>query len=389
MFTGMKRIALTPQIEQHLRRSLGDSAGDLSTYAIYEAVALNTQPLRKNHPVYKDARMDSSVLYEMAASLRSESRPIQIEHDKSVSPIGRVFHGEVIDSVELRTLFFIDPSETTVLSKLDSGTIDQVSVSVLTKQVLNSVSGFDYIGPDATLEHFFSGDDGEGNVLGQNGVFARLVGLDSFFEMSLVGQGGARGARIVSRDDSYFGTSYKQMAASGLDPSVYVLTASATPVSPTKPEENPMDMAQLIADLTSKGVDLEVTKQALTAAQAEATRLTAELAAAQERVTALEAQVAETPDAEKLQKTEADLSAATEALTNVATILLTASGQTDKIEGLKDSNIASLTAVIDESKTTLAAKLTAGGVSQGADRGDILADKPVANLSGAYRVSRN
>ena len=370
----MKRMTLTPQIEQHLRRSLGDEA-DLSGIAVFEAIALNTLPLRKSHPVYKDARMDSSVLYEMAAALAQESRPVQIQHDTSTTPIGRVFHGEVIDSSELRVLFFIDGTEDTHIQKVENGTIDQVSVSVLTKQILNSVSGFDYLGADADWENFFTGDDGEGNVLGKDGCFARLVGLDSFFEMSLVGQGGARNARIVRRDESHFGSSYQKLAASGIDPNAYVLAASAT-------KEPGMDLKELVEQLTSTKVELHTATSEKAALETQVADLTAQVAALTEAKTALETAAAEAEQVDVAALT-AERDEAKVALTNVAGILLTASGKTAEE---MPQTVADLSTLIEGTRTELAAKFIAGGKALGADHSEVKKETPVSLA--AFRINR-
>lgn len=369
----MKRMTLTPQIETHLRRSLGAEA-DLSNIAVFEAIALNTLPLRKAHPIYKDARMDSSVLYEMAAALNLESRPVQVQHDTSTTPIGRVFHGEVVDSSELRVLFFIDGTEEDHIKKVENGTIDQVSVSVLTKQILNSVSGFDYLGPDADWDNFYSGNDGEGNILGQNGVFARLVGLDSFFEMSLVGQGGARNARIVRRDESHFGSSYQKLAASGIDPNAYVLAASAT-------KEPEMDLSELVTKLTSKEVELHTANTRIAELEAQVATLTTKETELTEQVATLTAAAEGQADVAAITKERDD---ATVALKSVAGVLLTASGKaTDALP----ETVAELSTLIDEAKTGMAAKLIAGGVAEGADRSEVKG--PQASLtSQAFRTNR-
>src|SRR5690606_32972543 len=185
----------------------------------------------KRHPLYNGSRVDRSMLLEMAAELGRETRPVQLMHDKDELPVGRVFHGEVVDQgteSELRVLFFLDPTANKEATKIEAGAIDQVSVSVLSKHIYNSVSGFDYLGPDATFEHIMSGTDPDGNTIGENGVYGRMVGLDQWFELSLVGMGGARNARIVSRDESHFGSSYQKLAASGLDPNALVLVASTS-----------------------------------------------------------------------------------------------------------------------------------------------------------------
>lgn len=364
----MKRISHNPHIESLLRRSLGAEA-DLNNVAVFEAIAVNTLPLRKNHPIYKNARMDVGVLYEMAAELIQESRPVLIQHDSETLPIGRVFHGEVKDNTELRVLFFVDNTEAQHISKIENGTIDQVSVSVLTKQILNSVSGFDYLGDDADWDNFFSGDDGEGNILGQDGCYAQLIGLDSFFEMSLVGQGGARNARIVRREESHFGSSYQKLAASGIDPNAYILAASAT-------EEPKMDLSELVTKLTSKEVELHTATAEVATLKASNTTLTNQVEELTAKVAAFEN--VETVDVASIEE-ERDTAVA--ALKNVASVLLTAAGK--DADALPETT-AELSTLIEETRSSLAAKFIAGGVALGADSGDIKRDVP--QMSSAFRV---
>lgn len=362
----MKRLPLNPSIEHHLRRSLGADA-DLAAVAVFEATAINTLPIRKTHPIYKDARMEVGVLHEMASEIIKESLPVQIQHDTEPLPVGRVFHGEVHpigSDFELRVLFFIDATEQTVVDKIETGSVDQVSVSVLTKQALNSVSGFDYFGEDAAFDNIWSGDDGEGNVLGQNGVYARLVGLDQFYEMSLVGKGGARNARIHRRDQSYFGSSFEKLAASGIDPNVFILAASI--------EEPKMDLTELVEKLTTKEVEVARLTDQLTTLQAEKDALTT-------KVVELEAR----PEPENVDQVKADLSAAQAALKDVAKTILTASGQQDA-EVPEDTS--AVIALVEGKKADLTAALVLGGKAKGADAQNPNTD--ATGRIGSFRINR-
>lgn len=359
----MKQINKTPEISTVLRQSVGPSV-NIDNLAVYEAIAFNNRPVRKNHPLFKGAIADRSLLLEMAAALSIESRPVQIQHDDGDLPSGRAFHGKVVDKgseSELRVLFFVDKSEAALMNKIDSGTVDQVSVSIVPKKMLNSKSGFDYLGPEATAENIWTGTDNDGNTIGKNGVYARMVGLDNWFELSLVGMGGAENARIVSHDESYFGSSYSKLAASGVDPSVFLLEAST--------ENHTMDPKDFIEKISN-----------LSASNA---TLTADIASLTTAKTALEAQVAElqkkvdeagTPDAAlataqadlttktaEVETLTADNAKAVEALQLVAKSVLAASG---KVDAEVPKTVAELTALIEESKDKLAAALKAGGVAK-------------------------
>lgn len=361
----MKQIQKTPEITAALRKSVGNSV-DLDNLAVYEAIALNNRPIRKNHTLFKGAVADRSLLLEMAAALSIESRPLQIQHDKDALPSGRAFHGRVVDrgaESELRVLFFMDKAETALMGKIDSGTLDQVSVSVVPRQLLNSKSGFDYLGAQATSENVWSGTDDKGNTLGKNGVYAQMVGLGSWHELSLVGMGGADGARIVSYDESYFGSSYSKLAASGVDPSLFLLEATT---------ENPtMDLSVLsdkLVELSGKNATLTADIATLTvsesALKAQVADLTVKLEAAAKPSEALTtAQADLTTAQESVTTLTADNASAVTALQTVAKTLLVASG---KMDAEVPATVVELSALIEESKDKLSAALVAGGKSKDA-----------------------
>lgn len=359
----MKQVVKTQDIIDRLRAAVGADV-NLDNLAVYEAIALNTLPLRKRHPLYNKSVADRGMLMEMAASLSQESLPLQIMHDTEPLPIGRVFHGSVVDNgsnSELRTLFFVDQStEPESVKKIDNGTVDQVSVSILPKHIYNSVSGFDYMGPDATFENIFTGTDPEGNTLGENGVYGKMVGLDQWFEMSLVGKGGAQNARIVPRDQQHFGSSYQKLAASGLDPNIFILAAST--------RNNSMDLNELVLKLTNTSVELAQKVSELSAKDAQLAAkdtkiadLETKLADASKPDETVAAELATTKTALETKTTEA--TAALTALKGVVQKVLTAAG---KLDVQVPETVPELEALLAETTTSLAAVLAAGGKSKDA-----------------------
>lgn len=369
----MKQIEKTQRIIDLLKASAGDV--DVDALRVYEAIAFNTLPIRKEHFLYKGARADRNFLLEMAAELKRESRPVQIQHDKEPLPIGRVFHGEVKDTgveSELRVLFFLDPTADQQATKIEAGTVDQVSVSVLPKQLLNSKSGFDYLGAEATSEHRWTGVDAEGNQLGKGGVYAQMRGLANFWEMSLVGQGGAQNARIVTRDKAHFGESYDRLAASGIDPHSLVLNATAT-------KETSMELSALVADLTSKTADLTTAQIGLAAANEKVTALEASVATHVATIADLNTQLA-TANAADVAGITTSRDEAVAALSEVAKKVLTKVG---KLDVTLPTTVAELTALIDEHSGALVIK--AGGTAD--SKPTDLSNAPSPRAS-AFRVNR-
>ncbi len=58
----MKQIQKTDKITARLKQALGDGV-DLDSLAVYEAIAFNTIPTRKDHTLYKGAGAERGVLW--------------------------------------------------------------------------------------------------------------------------------------------------------------------------------------------------------------------------------------------------------------------------------------------------------------------------------------
>lgn len=310
----MKKIKQSDKITTRLKAAFGDGA-NVEDLSVFEAIALNTLPLRKNHPLYKGAVTERGILVEMAETVNKESIPLQIMHDGSALPLGRVFQGEVFNTgagAELRVLFAVSNSEGEAIRKIDNGTIDQVSVSILPKQILCNQCGFDYLGSEAKSENIWTATCSNGHTLGKGNVHANVVGLQNFSEMSLVGKGGAQNARIVSPDSSLLGSHYQRLAASGVDPDKLMLTATEG----TKL----MDLETLVAQLT----DAKASKLTL---DAQVATLTADLTNSAAKVATLTAELeAAKAEAAKAAPEVAELSAATDYLKDLAKKVLVATG---------------------------------------------------------------
>ncbi|TPL42608.1 hypothetical protein [Mesorhizobium sp. B2-4-5] len=297
----------------------------------------------------------------MALALEAESRPVQIMHEGSLLPIGRVFHGRVIDGVdtELRVLFWIDKEHEDKIRQIDNGTIDQVSVGIMPKQMICSADGFDFLGPEAGLEHLFTGTTPDGNTVGENGVYCKMVGLEAFFEISLVGQGGAQNARIVNNDQSHFSPHIKALAAN------VTLDRLALTATATTREKPIMDVKELLAELRStekESMKVTIENEALKATNltltSERDALKTQLAAASQTEPAVKTELDELKT--KHTATEASLTAADTALRDICKKVLTASGQ---VAAEVPEKLEDVVAKIAETKINL----VAGGTSQGAE----------------------
>ncbi len=367
----MKQIAKTPKIMARLHKAAGDGV-NTDDLAVYEAIAFNTLPLRKASAIYNKAVAERGVLVAMAEEINRESLPVQINHDSGPLPVGRVFFSEVQNTgtgSELRALFFVGKDEKQMVDKIDSGVVDQVSVSILPKQVLCSECGFDFFGPKAEFDHLFNGICDQGHQMGEGHTHANLVGLDKFFEMSLVGRGGAQNARIVAGDNATLG----RLAASGIDPNKAVLNASANS------RTSLMDLEALVAKLTAAAAEKALADAEIVSLKASVTLKDAEIVSLKAQITALPDAAAK--DAQIVTLT-ADVTAATASLKDIASKVLVASGD---LTTKAPDKVAELTALITDKSTKMVALLTAGSKAEEAAAATL--GKPVLPTSlSAFRT---
>lgn len=368
----MKQIAKTSEVLGKLRAAYGADA-NLDDLAVYETTLANTQPLRKTGGIFKGARMVPGLMTDLAAAVNAESVPLHLMHNTAPLPVGRLFAAASLpQNQEARGLFAVDKvAHPDLVQKLDSGTIDQVSIGLISKHLNCSACGFDFkANTPAARAALWNSECENGHVLGQEGVHLVIAGVDTLFETSLVDRGAVNGARIVGPSESIFQGDHR-LAASHADGS-----ALAMRLSPTI-EEKPVDLAALVAQLTEQTTARATADVNLTAMTAERDTLKTALAAAEaardEAVTAGKEAVAHKATAEK----------AIAALKVEAGKILTAVGKADQVAGLTD-DVDALIATIAEHREQLAALIPAGGVSNGSD-----ADPPVQlrnHSLGAFRA---
>lgn len=360
-----KRLEITPKIAAEIKRST-DGAVDPSSVAVFETIALNTLPISQKGGLFDRAVTTENTLRQMAAYLNTGTNyaPLHQLHDQgSVLPIGRVFYGEVSvnesGNAELRNLFYLPLTEVDLIAKLDSAVIEEVSVGIRTKHINCSECGWDYKGEDATFSHIWSRTCENGHEIGKDGVHTRLSELESYLEQSLVSRGAANNARILSRTRSLLGAEkYDQLAASGLQPETTILFTS-----PTKTKGNPMDLQQLIAEMTTVKANLQVKEAAAIALQASIDALTKDKETLSAEVATLKA--ADTP-AEvqvKLQAAEASLTDATAFIREEADRLSVAASLAKPDE---KADLATLKAAIQAGRTKIGSELKPGSTAIGA-----------------------
>jgi hypothetical protein len=369
----MKQVTKTAEVIQSLQRAFGADVA-VGNYAVFEMTALNNLPIRQKHPLFEGAIAQDSMLREIVQSITTESAPLQLMHDTRQLPAGRVFDAQLVNG-EVRALFAIniDPASATpetrkMVSDIDAGIINQVSVNVLAKELLCSECGWNYLGEDANYMNVLNGECDNGHALRADGVHVKMHGLDYLAEISLVGTGGATGARILSKDNQIFGSeSFQRLAASGLAPAMLVANFNPTQGQPD------MDLNALVADLST----VKASEITLTANLNASTALVAERDATIVTLTA-ERDVAVAAQAEAVA-TAAPSAAVLAFIKDAATKAMIASGnQTPTVPDDVEAQIAEIT------KTgTMLSMIPVGGASTA--KVDDVEDAPASASSSAFR----
>lgn len=372
---------MTPTLSAQIKAAVGEDV-DTENLAVFEAIALNTKPLPgKNGTIFEQAMIMPVTLSQMASSLNSGKHlPLISDHQLMGEPKGRVFAGGLEyasdGGIELRVLFYLDPTEFNLIAKLNSGSLDEVSVQFLSSQFLCSECGWDYFAPGATSDNFYERTCGNGHTIGTDGVHAELVGLDTFLELSLVARGAADTPKIIGKSASKLAPATQlRLAASGVEIDGLICRG----IQGEAPVTTPIDFTKLTSDLVAAQVGVAT----LTAGQV---TLTAERDALTASLTAANAELATTKtelEAAKAAPTnEADYQLALTFLSDVFTKVAVAAGKTDPAP----ATVAELQAGILEMTSDLTAILPVGGVSAGA--ADVAANTKPAIVASAFSTRK-
>ena len=381
-----KRVIITKEIQDAVRLSIGDPELDLSKFAVYEARMLSTEPLRKGG-FFQKARVSASTLKEMEARLNRDGGaiPLQIMHNNQILPVGKAVTAKVKDmgngEVELRGLFIVPLDKKDIVSDLDNSVVDEVSVGMLNKHALCSECDFDYFGEDASFSNLMELTCDEGHTIGVDGTYIRLVGLEDWAELSLVGSGAAKDAKILPRAKQNLSKdTLERLAASGTPIEARLTVASykmeKSEPSPTKEGEVQMELDKFVAELKATTSELAATKvgldqanEKLTALNAEITTLKASIESKDKTIQELEAAKGQ-PVKEletKLKSTEDELKAAADKLLPHLKAALVASGAAEA-DLPKDLTLQAMLGMIEEKGLKLHQAVGAGGAASSGEK---------------------
>lgn len=280
-----KRIPMTPELEKSIRAAVGDETLDVSGFAVYETRALSTEAISQSG-FYDGARTTHATLMELADKLGNDTVPLLLMHEtygRDALPVGRVFKGSVFTMAngesELRTLFYIPTDKGTYAKDIDSGLIDEVSVGVGFSHLYCSECGFDFKGPDAEWSHYWEMTCDQGHQIGLDGVHLRLVGVESWGELSLVHNGAAKDAKIMPISQRKLAAAHKgsqmKLAAAAAPRAMAGALNWNSRFSIEKPETNPSTAKEVKMSGDQKDTN-SITTLAMNLAEAQAARLAAE-----------------------------------------------------------------------------------------------------------------
>jgi hypothetical protein len=376
-----KRLDITAEIEATIRKNTGDATLVTSSLAVFETILADTKQINKRGSLFDKGRITQSMLGEMAAYVTAGNTiPLQLMHDPDELPQGRVFSAWLSNlpdgDVELRGQFFLPLDRVKLVADIENSVIDSVSIGAKSSKVLCSECGWDYSGPDATFMNIMDRVCANDHVIGENGTHVRMVGLDTWYETSLVGTGGVTRAKIQPRHKSQ---ASERLAASGIPLDSLVLTASFK--DSTKKGLPQMDLSTLVDQLSGVKAELTLANGKVTTMTADIATLTASAATAAARIAELEAQLAAAPNGtviteltNKVTAAEAAVATLTSSQKSTVAFLKTHAEAAQVASGAAKVTLsddpAALISFITETGVKLHQAVGAGGSATSADAGN-------------------
>lgn len=277
-----KRIEVTAAIKEAIIASVGSEI-DFENIAVFETVAVTSRPINKPGSIFQDAVIPRATLEQAAAQLNAGTFvPLHTLHMQGYElPVGRLFKGTVGTSQdgfdELHALFYVDPSEKELASKIENGTIEEVSVGLRPEKLVCSGCDFDY-GLKSSEENLWTRTCDNGHVLGMGGYHLKLEGVKKFMETSLVSKGASDGAKILNQRKRLLASQFADLAASCNNPEHTTLFASPTlgeEIDMKEIEELQAGLAALTAKVGEQEAALATAQETITAQTEELTALKA------------------------------------------------------------------------------------------------------------------
>lgn len=390
----MKELTKTPFITALLAKVAGDDV-DVSKLHVYEVRATSTVALRgKKNTIFDRAKISPNTIAQLARAVNNDPVALMMDHDMRGTPYGKFFYGEAVPmdngDTELRGYMYVDDSEQKILTKLDSSSIDEVSIQFSAERMLCSECGFDYKAAVESEDYMpiITRTCEEGHKIGKDGVHLNLIGVDEVIELSMVSRGAAKNSKIIAPSSAMLGKSAQRLAANGVDVLNYYCTAS---ISDETGDKN-VDMTEILTKLGVLTDDKIELSTKLSASEQKVATLEASVADKDAQIATLEAAASEAPAAATPEFSEAQVAALKGYVGKQFVALKALDGDA---EASAETDLDEMLAFIDANDARLSALIPVDGVSAGADAGgEENKDEAEKNArlkatAGAYKSNRN
>lgn len=394
-----KRVEIDDRLKEQIAAKCGSDV-DITQFVAYQARLVSTEPLSQNS-IFDKAVLSPETLLDMEkiANDPLENVTMQVMHDSSVLPVGRLIVTRAVDEFEtaaraLYGTFIVSTTHPDLISKLDSGIIDEVSVAIKGKKMICSACEKDFYEADEEKQFigsYFGTCPHCEAKLGKE-AHLKIEGVDRFSEVSLVNRGAAHHPKILDKSKQLsLAASSKQIKASLSEMKEQVLNLTLNGKLTDEEDNNMENLSEVLAKLTEVAENLQQLKESVDArfeelakkndeaevapaAEEAAEEAPAEEAPAEEAPATEEAPAApvaeETPAEEEPQvnaeaeEVKAELAEMKSFVLDEVNKVLVASGNAKLSEeaGLEDMKNALLS-----SKLILAASIPTGGVAPAAD----------------------
>ena len=385
-----KTISMDDLVLSRFKEKFGEEASP-EQFAIYKVKAISTEPLRTPGRIFDGGHLVMSVITEMCDIVNNtrENIGVHVQHNSMDLNIGRVFSAEVQGEMAYMYLAILNNDENkSIIEKLDTNVLDEVSVSVKCKKLLCSKCGFDYYGDEATFENWMEHTCNEGHTVGVDGCYViGEGGVDYFEEVSIVNQGAARQAKVIGKlkQRDVYETPFGQLAAAKGNSRIFAIQLTQhlenetmeekeeikqeeAPVEEVKEEETPAPAEEVKEEETPAPAEEVKEEETPTPAPAEEVK-------EEETPTPAPAEEADAELKKELEETKAELEKVKAELQQItsekAEVLNAYRGEVKKVMVALNKtdvevpeNLDGISKLLNDSQATLAAAIPVGGLSQ-------------------------
>lgn len=361
-----KQIQLEGDLLNKFRAKFGEEA-DPSKFYCFKARSFSTEPIHY-YGVYNGAVATRSSLFEMSNIINTTDQNVGVLvlHNDEKLNLGRCFKAEVVDegihsSLHVTMGILRTQESDSIIERIENGVLDEVSVSIVPKEIKCSECDFDYADED-TLENWLTCTCPNGHTIGKDGVHVITDGIANFSEVSIVNRGAAKNPKILENENA----DYFKLAAGEKKPQRLALTCSFK-LEDNMTEQLNEDMKAELEQAQAELVEL----RAKIDTEAKLAQANETIVAKDEAIADLQAKLAE-KDAEiaslkeELAKSQESLSASEEKgketlqfLQSEVKKVLTASGSNEDVP----EDLNGISSLLGEKQQILASLIPAGGVS--------------------------